>query len=50
MDFHTADIFAQNLFKLVVVLKSDNTVLYDRLVARGYEQIKIKENIECEIF
>jgi adenylate kinase len=27
----------------------NNTVLFDRLAARGYDQAKITENIECEI-
>lgn len=33
----------------VIVLQADNTILYDRLVARGYSQKKIEENVECEI-
>ena len=36
-------------FDLVVLLRTNNTVLYDRLKARGYEEKKITENIECEI-
>ena len=30
-------------------LQTDNTVLYDRLAARGYSQKKITENVDCEI-
>jgi DNA-binding MarR family transcriptional regulator len=36
-------------FDLVVVLTTDNTILYDRLEKRGYSERKISENIECEI-
>ena len=36
-------------FDLVVVLMADNTVLYERLEKRGYEQKKISENVQCEI-
>jgi len=37
-------------FDLVVVLQTDNTVLYERLQKRGYKEKKITENIDCEIF
>ena len=33
----------------VVVLTSDNTILFDRLVKRGYKTNKVQENVECEI-
>ena len=36
-------------FDLVVVLMADNTVLYERLEKRGYEEKKISENVQCEI-
>lgn len=36
-------------FDLVVVLQTDNTVLYERLEQRGYPAAKISENVECEI-
>ena len=35
---------------LVIVLRCDNTILYDRFVQRNYSQKKINENLECEIF
>ncbi len=28
---------------------ADNTVLYERLEKRGYEEKKISENVQCEI-
>ena len=34
----------------MVLLRANNTQLFDRLQARGYAQKKIDENIECEIF
>jgi adenylate kinase len=49
VDFHSCELFPERWFDLVVVLRTDNSVLYDRLVKRGYSEIKITENIECEI-
>ena len=49
VDFHSCDFFPERWFDLVVVLRADNTVLYDRLAARGYAPKKITENVECEI-
>uniref|UniRef100_A0A1I7XU13 Adenylate kinase isoenzyme 6 homolog n=1 Tax=Heterorhabditis bacteriophora TaxID=37862 RepID=A0A1I7XU13_HETBA len=50
VDYHGADFFPERWFDLVFVLRCSNTILYDRLAARGYGDFKIKENIECEIF
>lgn len=36
-------------FDLVLVLQTDNTILYDRLEKRGYDQEKVQENVTCEI-
>ena len=33
----------------VLVLRASNTVLFDRLTARGYAAAKVAENVECEI-
>ncbi len=33
----------------MVVLTTDNSILYSRLEARGYPQAKISENVQCEI-
>ena len=49
VDFHTCDFFPERWFDLVLVLRADNTVLYDRLQKRGYAAKKITENVECEI-
>ncbi|KAG4186492.1 hypothetical protein ERO13_A08G047300v2 [Gossypium hirsutum] len=50
VDYHGCDFFPERWFDLVVVLQTDNTVLYDRLSKRGYEGAKLSNNIECEIF
>ncbi|DBA00799.1 TPA: hypothetical protein N0F65_004704, partial [Lagenidium giganteum] len=49
VDFHTCDFFPERWFDLVLVLRVDNTTLFDRLQARGYSEKKVQENIECEI-
>lgn len=49
IDWHVCDIFPERLVDLVVVLRSDNTLLYDRLNKRGYSQTKVEENIDAEI-
>lgn len=49
IDWHVCDIFPERLIDLVVVLTTDNSILYDRLKARGYKKNKIDENIDAEI-
>ena len=49
LEFHSCDFFPERWFQLVVLLRCNNTDLYDRLLARGYNEKKITENIECEI-
>jgi adenylate kinase len=50
VEYHSCDFFPERWFDLVVVLRTDNTVLYDRLQKRGYSQKKIEENLQAEIF
>ncbi|KAK6103206.1 Adenylate kinase isoenzyme 6 [Brugia pahangi] len=50
VDYHGSDFFPERWFDFVFVLRCNNTLLYDRLSARGYNKKKIEENIECEIF
>ncbi|OQV24546.1 putative Adenylate kinase isoenzyme 6 [Hypsibius exemplaris] len=50
LDYHGCDFFPQELIDTVVVLRTENSVLYDRLKARGYPEAKISNNMECEIF
>lgn len=49
VDFHSNELFPERWFELVLVLRTDTRVLYDRLVERGYSDKKRDENIECEI-
>lgn len=50
VDYHGCDFFPERWFDRVVVLQTDNTILYDRLSKRGYTGSKLSNNIECEIF
>ncbi|CCI42620.1 unnamed protein product [Albugo candida] len=49
IDFHSCDFFPERYFDLVIVLQTSNTILYDRLMARNYNEKKLQENIQCEI-
>lgn len=49
VDFHSNELFPERWFELVLVLRTDTNVLYDRLVDRAYNDKKRDENIECEI-
>ncbi len=49
VDFHSAELFPERWFELVLVLRADTSVLFDRLTDRGYNDRKRDENIECEI-
>lgn len=50
LEYHSNDLFPSEWIDAVFVLRTDNTILYDRLVSRGYEGKKLQDNIECEIF
>ncbi|KAL3818251.1 hypothetical protein ACJIZ3_004156 [Penstemon smallii] len=50
VDYHGCDFFPERWFDHVVVLQTENSVLYDRLSKRGYTGQKLSNNIECEIF
>ena len=50
VDFHTVDFFPKRWFDVVIVLRTENDVLFPRLEARGYSQKKIEENVQAEIF
>lgn len=50
VDYHGAEFFPERWFDIVFVLRADNTILYDRLSARGYTGKKLEDNIDCEIF
>ncbi|KIX10365.1 uncharacterized protein Z518_01447 [Rhinocladiella mackenziei CBS 650.93] len=51
IDWHSTAGFAVRWVDLVVVLRCEETTeLYDRLVARGYKDEKVQENMDAEIF
>ena len=50
VDFHSSDFFPERFFDVVIVLRTSNDVLYKRYEERGYNEDKIKNNIEAEIF
>lgn len=50
VDYHGCDFFPERWFDRVVVLQTENSVLYDRLTKRGYTGQKLSNNVECEIF
>ncbi|KAI9741847.1 MAG: factor activating pos9 [Cirrosporium novae-zelandiae] len=49
IDWHACDLFPESKIDLVVVLRADSTVLYDRLKARNYPEVKLQENLDAEI-
>lgn len=49
VDFHSCELFPERWFDLVLVLRADNSILFDRLTARRYSEKKVQENVECEI-
>lgn len=50
VDWHSCDLFPERLIDLVIVLRTDNSILYDRLKKRNYSDVKINENLDAEIF
>ncbi|XP_041975548.1 adenylate kinase isoenzyme 6 [Aricia agestis] len=50
VDYHGSELFPERWFDGVFVIRANNTVLYDRLTARGYTGKKLEDNIQCEIF
>ncbi|AFN83900.1 putative nucleotide kinase [Encephalitozoon romaleae SJ-2008] len=50
IDTHSCGMVERTAFDLVFLLTAPIEVLYKRLKERGYDEDKIKENVECEIF
>jgi len=52
IDHQVTDFFPERWFDIVFVLRTDNTILYDRLgeKGRGYSGKKLEDNLDCEIF
>ena len=49
IDSHMCEIFPESWIDLVVVLRCEISVLYDRLMKRNYSKAKVDENIDAEI-
>ncbi|XP_050327104.1 adenylate kinase isoenzyme 6 homolog [Bactrocera neohumeralis] len=50
VEYHGCDFFPERWFEAVFVVTCSNTILFDRLKERGYNEKKLKSNLECEIF
>jgi adenylate kinase len=50
IDWHACDCFPEALIDLVVVVRAETQILYDRLKARNYSETKLQQNIDAEIF
>ncbi|XP_005095620.1 adenylate kinase isoenzyme 6 [Aplysia californica] len=50
LDYHSCEFFPERWFDIVFVLRTDNAILHSRLTERGYNEKKIENNIESEIF
>lgn len=48
-DYHACEIFPERWFDLILVLRATTEVLFDRLSARGYSELKRSQNLESEI-
>merc|ERR1712224_133300 len=49
VDHHGCDWFPERWFDHILVLQTENGILYNRLEERGYTGRKLQENMECEI-
>ncbi len=49
VDYHSGEFFPERWFDLILVLRTETELLFDRLSERGYNEKKRAENIECEI-
>lgn len=49
VEYHGCDFFPVRYFQRVVVLMTDNTILWNRLEKRGYPAWKVQENVQAEI-
>jgi adenylate kinase len=43
------DFFPERYFQRVLVLRTENSVLWNRLTSRGYSAEKVQENVQAEI-
>eukprot|EP00519_Triparma_laevis_P011719 CAMPEP_0182516084 /NCGR_PEP_ID=MMETSP1321-20130603/39522_1 /TAXON_ID=91990 /ORGANISM="Bolidomonas sp., Strain RCC1657" /LENGTH=163 /DNA_ID=CAMNT_0024723615 /DNA_START=82 /DNA_END=570 /DNA_ORIENTATION=+ len=49
VDFHSCEMFPERWFDLVLVLRANTEVLFDRLTERNYSEKKREENMTAEI-
>ena len=49
VDYHICEIFPERWFDLILVLRAQTDILFDRLTKRGYSELKRSENMESEI-
>lgn len=50
LDFYGPDMFPEDWIDIVFVVRTDNPVLFDRLTARGYKDLKLQHNLEYEMY
>lgn len=50
VEYHSSEFFPERWFQAVYVVRCATSLLYERLQARGYNERKIRSNMECEIF
>ena len=50
VDHHSCDFFPERWFDVVAVLQTDNTVLFDRLTARGYAEVRGVRSRDTVVF
>ena len=50
VEYHHSELFPERWFHLVVVLRTENSILFDRLTARGYNDAKRENNLQCEMY
>ncbi|XP_053693309.1 adenylate kinase isoenzyme 6 homolog [Sabethes cyaneus] len=50
VEYHSSEFFPQRWFDVVYVVRCGTSILYERLQARGYNEHKVRSNMECEIF
>lgn len=49
-DFYGPDLLPEDWVDIVFVARTENKVLYDRLTARGYKDLKLEHNLEYEMY
>ena len=50
IDWHACDCFPEDLVDLVIVIRAETNVLYDRLKERWYSDVKLQQNMDADIF